>query len=597
MNTGRAQWDTLSAVTNERLDTDPWTALGSRLADIFRSLESPLAVLSPEFDYLAVNTAYTAVTGRTAADLLGRHVFDVFPENPLALDDDSPSSLRRSLMSVVTSGTADSMSLLRYDVFDDGEFRPRYWHVTNFPVVDDDDRVVFVVNNPEEVTTFIDERLGLHADGAASTAGTPSQTHAVDDVFTAAVTRLRNLNDLASALVGATNPDDVGRAVMRDGLAMVGASAGSLVLAHGDRLDIVTSSGVAVATAAQWHSFTIEPGSEPFSDVLSTGEPLFFPNREAFDALYPRHVDVTARSGHGAWAVLPLRTDDEVAGALGVIYDEPNEFGTPVRLALWTLANLAAQAASRARLLAEQKSTIRSIEQAFEPRIDAIEGIVITHLYRPATVAASAGGDWYDVVDLGNGATLVAIGDVTNHGSAAVGEMARARSTVHALAHLGLGPERIADEAANILAKLASTFTTCIVAILDRSTLELRWATAGHPYPIVVGADGTSETLGPASGPPLGSGFDHAYKLRSRPLRAHETLVLYTDGLVERPGEAFDAGVEALRNELERADRSAPDLAHRLLQVLHPTERQRDDLAIVTFHVDGPTGDVTSSVS
>lgn len=589
MNTERAGWDTLSEVTDARLDTDPWMSLGSRLADIFRSLESPLAVLSPAFDYVAVNEAYAEVTGRTAQELLGRHVFDVFPENPLTLDG-SPSSLRRSLLSVLESGTPDSMPLLRYDVLDDGEFRPRYWHVTNFPVFDADGQVELVVNNPEEVTTFIDERLRLHADGAPSGAASPSQAHAVDEVFTAAVTRLRNLNDLASSLVGANSPDEVGRAVMRDGLAMVGASAGSMVLADGDRLDIVASSGIAAETTAEWTTFTIEPGRDPFSDVLSTGEPLFVTSRHDFVARYPRHAHATSHGGQGAWAVLPLRTDDEVAGAIGVIYDEPSEFATPVRLALLTLANLAAQAASRARLLVELKTAIRSIEQAFEPRIDPIDGVVVTHLYRAATVAASAGGDWYDVVDLGNGSTLVAIGDVTNHGSGAVGEMARARSTVHALAHLGLEPDRIAGEAANTLARLASTFTTCIIAVLDRSTLEFRWCTAGHPYPIVVGADGTHDTLGTTSGPPLGSGFDHEYTLQRRSLRPGETLVLYTDGLVERPRETFDAGVEVLRRSLVGLDRTAHDLADRLVRTLHPAERQRDDLAIVTLHVGAAAG-------
>lgn len=69
--------------------------------------------------------------------------------------------------------------------------------------------------------------------------------------------------------------------------------------------------------------------------------------------------------------------------------------------------------------------------------------------------------------------------------------------------------------------------------------------------------------------------------------------MLYTDGLVERSGETFDAGVDALCAALADADRSAPDLAHRLVQVLHPAERQRDDLAVVTLHVDYPVGSVT----
>lgn len=572
-------------MTDAKLSVDTWRVLGPRLADIFDTIESPLAVLTTDFDYVAVNSAYLAVTGRSTADLIGRNVFEVFPENPSIRDDRSPSSLRRSLTAVLAFGATDSMPLMRYDVLTDGEYEPRYWHVSNFPLFDDDGHVELVVNHPEEVTAFIDERLRLQADGEASTASSPTQTHAVDDVFTAAVTRLRNLNDLASSLVGAANPDEVGRAVMRDGLAMVGASAGSLILANGNRLDIVTSAGIAAATAAEWHSFTIEPGREPFSDVLATGEPLFFSNREAFDKRYPDHADATERSGHGAWAVLPLRTDDDVAGAIGVIFDQPNQFDTPVRLALYTLANLTAQAASRARLLAEQTTVLRSIEQAFEARLDPIDGVVTTHVYRAATVVASAGGDWYDLIDLGNGSTLIAIGDVANHGSVAVGEMARARSTVHTLALLGHEPDQIALAAANVLTELASSFTTAIVAILDQTTLELRWVTAGHPLPVLVAADGTSATLGTTSGPPLGSGFDHEYTVQTHTLCPGDTLVLYTDGLVEHPGESLDIGVDALRTVLGSADRAAPELAHHIVRELHPTRHQRDDVAIVTLHV------------
>lgn len=594
MDTGGAQWGTLSAVTDAHLAADAWRSLGPHLADLFDSIESPLAVLSTDLVYVAVNPAYSAVTGRPIGDLINRHIFDVFPENPRTRDDRSPTSLRRSLTAVATSGVTDSMPLMRYDVLDDGEYQPRYWHVTNFALFDADGHVDLIVNQPEEVTAYIDERLRLQADGEKSTASSPSQTHAVDDVFTAAVTRLRSLNDLASSLVGAANPDEVGRAVMRDGLAMVGASAGSLVLAHGDRLHIVTSAGVATQTTAEWNSFTIDPGREAFSDVLSTGDPLFFPNRQAFDLRYPALAEATARSGHGAWAVLPLRTDDDIAGAIGVIFDQPNDFDTPVRLVLYTLANLTAQAASRARLLAEQTTVMRSIEQAFEPRVDPIAGVVVTHASRAATVMASAGGDWYDLIDLGNGTTLVAIGDVSNHGSVAVGEMARARSTVHSLALLGHSPDQIADEAADILTRLASAFTTTIVATLDQATLELRWVTAGHPLPVLVAADGTSDTLGSTSGPPLGSGFDHAYTARTATLRAGDALVLYTDGLVERPGASFDAGVDTLRTALGDADRTAPDLAHRLVEALHPARRQRDDVAIVTLHVEvAPSADVT----
>ena len=182
----------------------------------------------------------------------------------------------------------------------------------------------------------------------------------------------------------------------------------------------------------------------------------------------------------------------------------------------------------------------------------------------------------------------MAIGDVANHGAVAVGEMVRARSTVHTLAHLGLGPEEIANEASAVLSKMASTFTTCVLGLLDCTTMEFRWTNAGHPHPLVVSADGTIDALEQTNGPPIGSGFLHAYGFESRRLRRGDTLVLYTDGLIERPDVPLDEGVAGLRRSLASLDRTSPELANRLFDELHAPDRQRDDVAILTLHVDGP---------
>jgi serine phosphatase RsbU (regulator of sigma subunit) len=254
------------------------------------------------------------------------------------------------------------------------------------------------------------------------------------------------------------------------------------------------------------------------------------------------------------------------------------------RLVLFALANLTAQAASRARLLVEQTLALRSIEQAFEPRLDTVEGIRTSHLYRAATVASASGGDWYDLIGLGH-TSLIAIGDVANHGAVAVGEMVRARATVHALAHQGLGPAEIATQASAVLSKLASTFTTCVVAILDHRSLELEWTTAGHPFPILVRADGSIDTLTPTCGPPLGAGIDHPYESHRRRLAPGDTLVLYTDGLIERPTKTLDGGFDALRAVLPELNLTTPDLASRLFRALHEAERHRDDVAILTVRI------------
>ena len=572
VRSGRCRTETVSAA---------WRTLGSRLAAIFHSMKSPLAVLSRDLHHVAASSAYLEITDRSERELLGRNIFEVFPENPADRDHDGPTSLRRSLTAVLETGQADSMPLIRYDVVDDGEFQPRYWHVTDLPIFDAGGRVEMILNNPEEVTTFIDERLRLHVDGHPVSATSSSQTRALDSLFTSTVGRLRSLNDLASSLVGASDPVEVGRAVMRHGLAMVEAAAGSLVLADGDRFEFVDSGGGEPSEA--WTPFAIEPGRDPYSDVLSTGEPVLFTNRSAFLERYPQQRSVVESGGHEAWAVLRLYAEEQPMGAIGVKFDRPTHFDTPIRL---TLANLTAQAASRAQLVAQRPAAMRPVEEAFQPRLDAIGGVRMSHRYRAAAVGTDAGGDWYDIIDLDDATSLITIGDIANHGVVAIGEMGRARSTVHALAHQGLDPARVTTEAARVLTQLASTFTTGIVARLDHATRELTWSTAGHPHPVLVGADGTVETLDHTHGPPLGSGFDHVYDASRRSLADGDTLVLYTDGLIEGPAGSIDSGLAQLQQTLATIDTSAPDLADRLFDRLCESDRPRDDIAILTIRIE-----------
>lgn len=123
---------------------------------LFDSLLSPLLVLSPDFVIVEVNRAYLTAT-RTDRGIVGRPVFDVFPDNPGDPTADGVANLRRSLETVVASGRTDTMALQRYDIPTDqeGVFAERYWSPVNAPVLDDEGRVTHVVHRVEDVTEFV----------------------------------------------------------------------------------------------------------------------------------------------------------------------------------------------------------------------------------------------------------------------------------------------------------------------------------------------------------------------------------------------------------------------------------------------------------
>ncbi|TXS46220.1 PAS domain-containing protein [Streptomyces sp. uw30] len=125
---------------------------------IFQGLPGMVALLTPELVYVDANADFQRLSGRTRAELVGRYLFDVFPDNP---NDDTATGMRNleaSLLRVVATGERDAMALQRYDVEDPmrpGEWEERYWSPVNAPVLGPDGKVALLVHRVEEVTELI----------------------------------------------------------------------------------------------------------------------------------------------------------------------------------------------------------------------------------------------------------------------------------------------------------------------------------------------------------------------------------------------------------------------------------------------------------
>ena len=545
---------------------------------------SPLALVDRDMRLVAVNAAYCAAGGKARSELVGVVLFDAFPENPGANEDSGPVALRRSLERVFVAGESELMPLHRYDVQDitGGSFVERFWSITTSPVRRiAGGHVDYAFVHAEEVTSFLDERLRREADGQdARSAG---QSGAIDTVFTVTLRRLHQLNELAAALLRSNSSAEVAHAFVQYGLVLLGATAGSFVMLDGDRFVLVESRNVSRAVLDGWQEFTVSPGQDPFSDAIVAGEPLFFASPAQLRETYPRLEDRASWPDHQAWAVLPLIESQKPIGAIGVIFDHPNPFTSPVRFALKTIGNLVTQAASRALLSVEQEQAIQSVNDILTARVDVIDGVHVETLYRPATQLTSAGGDWYDVIKFDAGMMFV-IGDVANHGARASGEMARARATVQAYANAGYDPAAIATSASATLDHFSNTFTTAVIGWYDEKRRMLQWCNAGHPYPLLLTARGSAEYLAQTHGPPLGVGT--AYAMSQRQLNAGDTIVLYTDGLIERRGEVIDEGLDRLRRAAETIVPASNTTADQLYRLLVPSMLHNDDIAILVLRFD-----------
>ncbi|MEU4268995.1 SpoIIE family protein phosphatase [Streptomyces sp. NPDC026092] len=208
--------------------------------------------------------------------------------------------------------------------------------------------------------------------------------------------------------------------------------------------------------------------------------------------------------------------------------------------------------------------------------------------YRPAVDALNVCGDWYDLVDLPGDRIAVAVGDVVGHGLEAACVMGQLRSALSAAARVADGPAR-ALEALGLYARSieGAESTTVVNAFIDWGTHTLTYSSAGHPPPALLDPDGTVTFLDQATDPPLGVRPEHVPRPEdSVAFTKGATLVLYTDGLIERRTEDIDTGLGRLAASLTRHGRAGPeDLADALLADLLPSDGNTDDTALVVLRL------------
>ncbi|GGN51828.1 hypothetical protein GCM10011579_008120 [Streptomyces albiflavescens] len=208
--------------------------------------------------------------------------------------------------------------------------------------------------------------------------------------------------------------------------------------------------------------------------------------------------------------------------------------------------------------------------------------------YLPAVGSLNVCGDWYDVVDLPGDRFAVAVGDVVGHGLEAATVMGMLRSALSASIRTVGGPAK-ALEVLGLYARSVegAMATTAVAALIDSGSRQVSYSSAGHPPPVLLHSDGTCRLLDRATDPPLGARPEHVARPQSAvPYTLGDTLVLYTDGLIERRGEDIDAGLHRLTDALSRSARLGPDrLADALLARLGVTGGARDDIALVAVRL------------
>lgn len=224
-------------------------------------------------------------------------------------------------------------------------------------------------------------------------------------------------------------------------------------------------------------------------------------------------------------------------------------------------------------------------------KLPAVPGVEIAARYIPASSDMQVGGDWYDVVPLPGGLIGLAIGDVAGHGLAAAATMGQLRMAVRAYALQDPAPASVMAGLHQLATQPpAATMTTLLYLVFDPDSRLLRFANAGHPPALCVGT-GTASYLADASSPPLGVSLTGRYAESAIQLGPGTTLLLYTDGLVERRGVSIQAGLDRLRDSCIALPDTSPDgLCDALLGLMLGDDAVEDDVALLVLDTGGAAG-------
>ena len=326
-------------------------------------------------------------------------------------------------------------------------------------------------------------------------------------------------------------------------------------------------------------------------ELMCAGEPaewadLSPPQRQRIESLRDADVLTTATEEAGA-AGIALRHPRGVL-VIWIELAERRPFTPEDHTLLTVLAGRLGQGLHRVYELDEQRETAVALQHAMLGPATLPGGFAVR--YHPASRPLQVGGDWYDVVDLDEGRVALIVGDCVGHGLAAATVMGQLRSACRALLLEQSSPSAALAGLDRFAARLpGADCTTAFCAVLTLDTGELVYSSAGHPPAIMVHADDTIEMLDGGRGLPLAIRPQwHRPEARiTVPPRA--TLLLYTDGLVERRGGSIDDGM-ARAADLVRDGRSGllDDVADELMSRLEPPGGYPDDVAILLYRQPAP---------
>jgi serine phosphatase RsbU (regulator of sigma subunit) len=293
-----------------------------------------------------------------------------------------------------------------------------------------------------------------------------------------------------------------------------------------------------------------------------------------------------------AWAYVPLRLGDHLLGSLAVSWVDEREISGDEMELIEAFAAQCAQAIARLQVAEVNRERALQIEHMVESMQRSLltqspipADLDVATRYLPAAQAVQVGGDWYDAFTTRAGSTLLAVGDVAGHDGDAAATMAQLRNLLRGLAINSTdGPAALLAQMDQAIVRLnLNVMATALVAEVEVGPdgLRMRWASAGHPPPVLRSPNGETTVLPMAGDVLLGVTEGVTRTEMEAELPTGAVMMLYTDGLIERRGENLAIGLERLaRSFSEVATESIEDGCDQIIKAMLPDTPQ-DDVVVL----------------
>jgi PAS domain S-box-containing protein len=401
--------------------------------------------------------------------------------------------------------------------------------------------------------------------------------------------RSRRLERLASTISEALTPEEISGVVVAQAVAALDGDGGAVLLLDEARQTLTMSTGLGWPLEER-DFFTNLPMSmkTPTTDAVRMHKTVHVGDPRDARGRYGELAERRIRSGIAATLALPLLSGPRVVGGLLVTFSKPRSFSEDELEFAEEVAERCASGIARALLYEREHETAAALQRSLMPdALPAFANVLFGARFRPAGTGEVVGGDFYDVIDLGDGRFVAWIGDVQGKGPDAASVAALARYTLRAETRHGSRPGRLLqalNEAVLGQSEPGDRLLTavCLAGEESGEKLELEMAIAGHPPPLLMRRDQPCTEWGSAG---TLIGFEHVTFTSSHmSLEPGELLILYTDGLTDAHAPRQFVVAEELCRRADKLDRTnLGDLLDSLLERASSgvNDPPRDDIALL----------------